>query len=56
MSDGSLEIITSGPVGRPLGKDPSGVRIVRAGLDGLEHVYFDLYAVPESLGLLPIER
>jgi 3',5'-cyclic AMP phosphodiesterase CpdA len=48
--DGDLEMITTGPVGMPLGVDPSGFRIVRAGPDGLEHVYYGLDAVPESLG------
>ncbi len=40
--DGKLEMITSGPVGRPLGDDPSGLRIVRAGRGSLQHEYFAL--------------
>ncbi|MBW2725433.1 MAG: metallophosphoesterase [Deltaproteobacteria bacterium] len=40
--DGELEMITSGPVGRPLGDDPSGLRIVKAGRDSLRHEYFAL--------------
>lgn len=42
--DGSLEMITTGPVGRPLGDDPSGFRIVEVGKDSLRHEYFALQA------------
>jgi len=48
--DGSLEMVTTGPVGRPLGDDPSGLRIVRVGEHYLDHAYFALDQVPESLG------
>lgn len=40
--DESLEMITTGPVGRPLGADPSGFRIVEVGKDSLRHEYFAL--------------
>jgi 3',5'-cyclic AMP phosphodiesterase CpdA len=40
--DGPLELITTGPVGRPLGSDPPGFRVVRPAADGLEHAYFGL--------------
>ncbi len=40
--DGGVEMITTGPVGRPLGDDPSGFRIVKAGRNSLEHEYFAL--------------
>ncbi len=40
--DGELEMITTGPVGKPLGDDPSGFRIVRIGEDGFEHAYFGI--------------
>ncbi len=39
---GDLEMITTGPVGKPLGADPSGFRIVRVGPDGIEHGYFGI--------------
>jgi 3',5'-cyclic AMP phosphodiesterase CpdA len=48
--DGSLEMVTTGPVGKPLGDDPSGLRIVRVGEYGLDHAYFALDQVPEFLG------
>ena len=41
-SDETLEMITTGPVGRPLGDDPSGFRIVEIGKDSLRHEYFAL--------------
>ena len=45
--DGDLEMVTTGPVGRPLGLDPSGFRIVT--LDGgiVKHRYFSLTHLPE---------
>lgn len=48
-SDG-LEMITTGPVGKPLGDDPSGLRIVRVTNGDLDHAYFALDAVPERVG------
>lgn len=48
--DGALEMITTGPVGRPLGDDPSGLRIVRFSAEGLAHTYHGLDQVPASLG------
>lgn len=44
--DGELEMITSGPVGRPLGTDPSGIRIVTVRPDRLEHRYFTMGEIP----------
>jgi 3',5'-cyclic AMP phosphodiesterase CpdA len=40
--DEGLEMITTGPVGRPLGDDPSGIRIVEVGRDLFRHQYFAL--------------
>ena len=39
---GDLEMVTTGPVGKPLGKDPSGFRIVTVRDSGLEHHYIPL--------------
>ena len=47
---GGLEMVTTGPVGRPLGDDPSGFRIVRFGEHGLDHAYFALDTIPDRLG------
>lgn len=40
--EGNLQMITTGPVGKPLGRDPSGFRIVKVGNGALEHEYFGL--------------
>jgi len=44
--DGQLEMITNGPVGRPLGADPSGLRLVTIGADALQHTYYGLGSIP----------
>ena len=44
--DGDLEMITSGPVGQPLGTDPSGIRLVTVRDNGLEHRYYTLGNIP----------
>ena len=49
--DGALEMVTTGPVGRPLGDDPSGFRIVKVYPDRIEHQYYGLDAVPEKITL-----
>lgn len=46
--DENLEMITSGPVGRPLGTDPSGMRIVTVFPDRLEHQYYGFGFIPNS--------
>ncbi|MEE3367988.1 MAG: metallophosphoesterase [Planctomycetota bacterium] len=53
---GSVEMITSGPVGRPLGKDPSGFRVVKVYQDRLEHKYYPLGAVPNQIELTGNQR
>ena len=40
--DGEFEMVTTGPVGYPLGLDPSGVRIVDVGQDRVLHEYVPL--------------
>ena len=53
---GNVEMITSGPVGRPLGKDPSGFRVVKVYQDHLEHKYYALDAVPTQIQLTSNQR
>lgn len=48
---GGIEMVTSGPVGMPLGDDPSGFRIVKVYEDRLEHDYYGFDDVPQSVGL-----
>jgi hypothetical protein len=40
--DGAFEMVTSGPVGYPLGVDPSGFRIVRMRPHDITHEYVGL--------------
>ena len=49
--DGDLEMITNGPVGRTLRKDPSGLRIVEVYKDRIEHAYHALDRVPKAVSL-----
>ena len=49
--DGDLEMVTTGPVGKPLGADPSGFRIVIVTRDSIMHRYYALDSVPERLAL-----
>lgn len=37
--DGDFQMVTSGPVGYPLGEDPSGYRVVEVGSGGITHRY-----------------
>ena len=47
--DGNLEMVTSGPVGRPLGSDPSGFRIVTVRGDDVTHRYYSLDSLPSHI-------
>ncbi|HEY1062001.1 MAG TPA: metallophosphoesterase [Daejeonella sp.] len=46
---GDLEMITTGPVGRPLGTDSSGFRIVNVKGNIVDHHYYALDSLPEKL-------
>ena len=46
--DGDLEVITNGPVSRPLGTDPQGIRIVSVKGDTLEHRYYSFGEIPNQ--------
>lgn len=48
---GNIEMITTGPVGRPLGPDSSGFRIVDVNGAAITHKYYPLNALPERLNL-----
>jgi len=47
--DGSLEMITTGPVGMPLEGAKSGMRIVTVGARGVAHKYYDFGDLPDTL-------
>ena len=44
-----IQMVTTGPVGYPLGDDPSGFRIVKVFADRIEHQYYGLDAIPQSV-------
>ncbi|MEO7648872.1 MAG: metallophosphoesterase [Bryobacteraceae bacterium] len=47
--DGDLEMVTSGPSGKPLGKDQSGIRVVIVRDSGIEHRYYELGSLPQHI-------
>ena len=50
-SDGGLHVVATGPVGYPLGQDPSGFRIVKVLEDRIEHEYFGFDDMPATVDL-----
>ena len=48
---GPLNVVASGAIGYPLGTDPAGFRIVKVYADRVEHEYFGLDEIPESVTL-----
>ena len=48
-TDGRLQMITTGPIGQPLGKDPSGLRIVRIAKDSIGSHYYGLEDIPDRV-------
>jgi 3',5'-cyclic AMP phosphodiesterase CpdA len=49
--DGALEMVTTGPVGKPLGTDPSGIRVVIVTRDSVIHRYYPLDSLPDGIRL-----
>lgn len=47
--DGNLEIVTTGPVGKPLGRDQSGLRLAIVRGDQIEHRYYELGSLPNQI-------
>ncbi|NLX53858.1 MAG: hypothetical protein GXY58_01950 [Planctomycetaceae bacterium] len=50
---GALELVTTGAIGRPLGDDVSGMRIVIVRDTGIEHRYYHLGEIPNQIDLAP---
>ncbi len=48
---GTMEMVTTGPVGKPLGKDPSGFRIVKVSGNKVSHQYYELDHIPGQIVL-----
>ena len=51
--DGEIEMVTSGPIGKPLGKDGSGLRVVIVRDTGIEHRYYEMDQIPYRIDLAP---
>ena len=49
VKDGELELVTSSSTGKPLGKDPTGFRIVKVYADRIEHKYFGYADMPDHV-------
>jgi len=47
VQDGNLDVVVTGPVGMPIGPDPSGFRIVM--IDTLDHPYVGLGTIPNQV-------
>jgi 3',5'-cyclic AMP phosphodiesterase CpdA len=47
--DGGLEAVTTGPVGKPMGSDKSGLRIVIVRDEGMEHRYYHFGEIPNRV-------
>ncbi|WP_439584842.1 metallophosphoesterase [Dyadobacter bucti] len=48
---GTMEMVTTGPIGKPLGKDPSGFRIVKVSGNKVSHQYYELDHIPGQIVL-----
>lgn len=46
---GNIEMVTTSTVGKPLGSAPSGFRIVKVYRDRIEHVYYGINEIPDSI-------
>lgn len=46
---GNMQLVTTSALGKPLGKAPSGMRIVKVYSDKIEHEYFGLEELPDSV-------
>ena len=46
---GNMQLVTTSALGKPLGKAPSGMRIIKIYSDKIEHEYFGLEELPDSV-------
>ena len=53
---GALHMITTGPIGMPLGPDGSGFRIVVVGSDRLQQQWISLGAIPNRFPAPPVQK
>jgi serine/threonine-protein phosphatase CPPED1 len=50
LTYGNIQLITTSALGKPLGNAPSGLRIIKVYNDRIEHNYYDIDKLPESVG------
>lgn len=50
-SFGNMQLITTSALGKPLGQAPSGIRIIKIYSNRIEHEYYGLEALPDSVTL-----
>jgi 3',5'-cyclic AMP phosphodiesterase CpdA len=48
--EGQLEVVATAPVGKPLGQDGSGIRVVTVSEAGLSDRYYEFGKLPDKLG------
>lgn len=53
VQDGALELVTTSSVGKKLGADPLGFRIVKVLADRIEHAYYAFGDLPDAVDLSP---
>lgn len=54
--DRDIECVTTGPVGKPMGNDKSGLRIAIVRDEGIEHRYHDFGELPTRVTLTPAPK
>jgi 3',5'-cyclic AMP phosphodiesterase CpdA len=48
---GDMEMVTTSAIGEPLGKDPSGFRIITVGTEKITHQYYNIDSIPARIEL-----
>jgi serine/threonine-protein phosphatase CPPED1 len=56
LSDGSFEMVATGPVGKPQNNDKSGLRVVIVREDRIEHKYYSFGEIPNKIDLAPPKK
>jgi hypothetical protein len=51
----SLELVTTGAIGKPLRKDVSGLRVVIVRDVAIEHRFYHLGEIPHQIDLKPVK-
>ncbi len=54
--DGEIEVVTTAPVGMPLGGESSGLRVVIVREDRLDHRFYHFGQIPNAIDLKPADK